>query len=121
MNKQPLTKKQIINILISQKKIISQSETINLTKAKGRILADDLKSKINLPPFNNSAVDGYAILKNDLIKNKMLFCSKRIAAGDNKDIKIKNGEVIRIFTGAKMPLNSATIVMQENVIKKGNR
>ena len=68
MNKYPLTKKQIIKFLIHQKKIIFQTEIINLNQSKGRILAENLKSKINLPPFNNSAVDGYAILKNDLIK-----------------------------------------------------
>ena len=121
MNKHPLTKQQIIKFLIQQKKTIYQTEIINLNKSKGRILAENIKSKINLPPFNNSAVDGYAILKNDLIKNKILNCSKRIAAGDKKEIRIKKGEVIRIFTGAKMPLNCSTVVMQENTTIKDNK
>ena len=121
MNNHPLTKKQIINMLKKQNKLISETETINLIEAKDRILSENLKSKINLPPFNNSAVDGYAILKTDLSKNKVLYCSKRIAAGDNKEFKIKKGEVVRIFTGAKMPTNSSTIVMQENTVKKGNK
>ena len=121
MNKYPLTKKQIINLLIQQKKIIYQTEIIKLNKSKGRILAENLKSKINLPPFNNSAVDGYAILKKDLIKNKILNCSKRIAAGDKQEIRVNKGEVIRIFTGAKMPINSSTVVMQENIIVKNNK
>ena len=115
MNKLPLTKKEIINFFKKQKKIISNSETIDLKNAKGRILSQDLKSKINLPPFNNSAVDGYAIIKKDLNSNKFLDCNRRVAAGDNKKIIIKSGEAVRVFTGAKMPVNSSTIVMQENV------
>ena len=121
MNKQPLTKKSILRIFKSFEKIIFKFEEIDLKLSKGRILAQDIKSKINLPPFNNSAVDGYAILKNDINNTNGLFCTRRIAAGENKKIKIKKGEAIRIFTGAKMPENSITVVMQENVIDKGNK
>ena len=87
----------------------------------GRILAEDLKSQLNLPPFNNSAVDGYAIIKKDLKNKKSFFCSRRVAAGDNKNILIKSGEAVRVFTGAKMPSNSSTVIMQENVEKKGRK
>ena len=121
MNKNPLTKKRIINFLKKQKKINLNIEWIDTKNCKGRILAKDIKSNINLPPFNNSAVDGYAILDKDIKKNKELICKKRIAAGDNKSTKILKGEVVRIFTGAKMPLNSRTVVMQENVIRSGNK
>tara|TARA_Y100000768_G_C23961551_1_gene675667 strand:+ start:562 stop:1773 length:1212 start_codon:yes stop_codon:yes gene_type:complete len=115
MNKLPLTKKQIISFFKKQKNIIVKSELVSLQNAQGRFLFEDLKSKVNLPPFNNSAVDGYALLKKDLNK-KNLYCTRRIAAGDKKNIKIKLGEAIRIFTGARMPSNSSTIVMQENIL-----
>ncbi len=115
MNKSPLTKKQIIHFFKKQKNVILSSEWINLHNAQGRFLFEDLKSKVNVPPFNNSAVDGYALLKKDLtIKN--FYCTRRIAAGDKKIIKIKSGEAIRVFTGARMPSNSSTIVMQENTL-----
>ena len=120
MNKIPLTKKEIIKFFTTRKKIIFNTELIDLKNSQGRILAENLKSKIHLPPFNNSAVDGYALLKIDLKKNKELYCSRRIVAGDNKDIRINKGEAIRIFTGARMPQNSSTVVMQENVIKNNN-
>ena len=56
------------------------------------------------------------------IQQKMRFiCKRRVAAGDNKKIIIKSGEVVRVFTGAKMPLNSSTVVMQENVIIEGKK
>ena len=112
MNKLPLTKKQIVNLFKKQKVVIFNSEKVNLENSEDRFLYENIKSKINLPPFNNSAVDGYAILKADLKTKKNFFCNRRIAAGDNKNIKVKPGEAVRIFTGAKMPTNSSTIVMQ---------
>ena len=115
MNKSPLTKRQIIEFFKKQKNIIVKSELVNLQNSQGRFLFEDLKSKINIPPFNNSAVDGYALLKNDLNK-KYFYCTRRIAAGDKKNIKIKSGEAVRVFTGARMPSNSSTIIMQENTI-----
>ena len=58
MNKHPLTKNELINLLkkISLEKI--DSEKVGLFEAEGRILSSDIISSINLPPFNNSAVDG---------------------------------------------------------------
>ena len=114
MNKKPLNKKSIINIFKRQNRIKLDTEWLKLENCKERILAEDIKSKINVPPFNNSAVDGYAILKSDIKFGVKLICKRRIAAGDNKIIKINKGEVIRIFTGARMPENSRTVVMQEN-------
>ena len=73
MNKIPLKKKEIINFFRKQKKIILESELVDLENARERFLFLDLKSKINLPPFNNSAVDGYALLKNDLNKKKFFI------------------------------------------------
>ena len=120
MNKFPLKKAEIIKLFNKQKKLISSSEIINLEYSKGRILAQDIKSQINLPPFNNSAVDGYALLKKDLSSRKNFVCTRRVAAGDNKNIIIRSGEAVRVFTGAKMPSNSSTVVMQENVLIEGN-
>lgn len=118
MNKKPLTKSSIFNLLRKIKKNKIGSEEVILIDAKNRILAKDIKSKINLPPFNNSAVDGYAIHKSDLNKTQKLLFTQRIAAGDKLPIDLKKGEVARIFTGACMPSNCKTIVMQENVTVK---
>jgi Molybdopterin biosynthesis enzyme len=75
-----------------------------------------LVSKLFLPPFINSAVDGFALLKSILNNNSnILINNKRIVAGDKQNIYLKKNTVSRIFTGAKMPLNSKTVVMQENV------
>ena len=116
MNKKPLKKLQIYDLLkkISYKKL--SSEKVKLKESHGRILSKNIVSKIKLPPFNNSAVDGYAIHKSNIENRTNLICQYRISAGDNKVVFLKKNEVARIFTGAPMPKNSKTVVMQENVI-----
>ena len=114
MNTKPLYLKQILNFIKKRPKVINKIEVINLLDAEDKILAENIYSKINLPPFKNSAVDGYALLKQDLNKIPKKINQNRVAAGDTTSQKIKGGEVIRIFTGAKMPSNSDTVVMQEN-------
>ena len=121
MNKFPLTKKQIIKLFKKQKSLVVKTELINLQNSQGRFLYEDLKSKIDIPPFNNSAVDGYALLKKDLNKKNLFYCHRKISAGSKKNFRIKSGEAIRVFTGAKMPLNSSTIVMQENTTQNNNK
>lgn len=114
MNTKPLYLKQILNFIKKRTSVINKIEVINLLDAEDKILAENIYSKINLPPFKNSAVDGYALLKKDLNKTPKKINQNRVAAGDTTSHKIKEGEVIRIFTGAKMPSNSDTVVMQEN-------
>ncbi|MDC0058008.1 molybdopterin molybdotransferase MoeA [Pelagibacteraceae bacterium] len=121
MNKKPLYLKQILNLIKKCPSVINKIEILNLLDAEDKILAEDIYSKISLPPFKNSAVDGYALLKQDLNKVQKKINQNRVAAGDNTSHKIKGGEVIRIFTGAKMPLNSNTVVMQENTEIRNNK
>ena len=114
MNKKPFYLKQILNFINRRSSVINKKEIVNLLDAEDKILAENIYSKISLPPFKNSAVDGYALLKQDLNKTPKNINNIRVAAGDTANHKIKGGEVIRIFTGAKMPSNSTTVVMQEN-------
>ena len=121
MNKKPLTKVAILSLLKKIKKINLGRETLILDKTVGRFLDQNIVSKINLPPFKNSAVDGYAINQKDiLIKNINLTFNQRLIAGGERSKDIKKGEAARIFTGARMPRNSQTVIMQENVIKIDN-
>ena len=120
MNIKPVKKNQVIKLLKKIKFNNFKSEKISLINAKGRILSSDITSSINLPPFNNSAVDGYAIRDKDLNNKKKFQCLYRIAAGDNKRIILKSNKVARIFTGALMPKNSSTVIMQENITKKND-
>ena len=118
MNKKPLYLRQIIDFIEKRSSIISKTEIID---AEDKILTENIYSKIDLPPFKNSAVDGYALIKKDLNKSQKKINKSRVAAGDNATHKMKDGEVIRIFTGAKMPSNSNTVVMQENTKRLDNK
>ncbi|MDP7196972.1 MAG: molybdopterin molybdenumtransferase MoeA, partial [SAR202 cluster bacterium] len=120
MNKNPLTKNEVINLLKKISIENLESEKVELLLAEGRILSSDIISSINLPPFNNSAVDGYAVHNDNLHNSMKLKCTQRVAAGDQTEIFLKTNEVARIFTGARMPNNCNTVIMQENVIIDGN-
>ena len=105
-----------VSILEKRIKCIKKTQKIKLDQALGRILSKDIISKINVPPFNNSAVDGYAFKNSDLNKKSKttLKLAGRITAGQNFNKKIKKDEIARIFTGAKVPEGTDTVVMQED-------
>ena len=116
INRKPITKKNIIKILLKIKIKKLYSQKIKINQSLNRIISEKVISKINLPPFNNSAVDGYALHNNYSPYYKKLSIIDKITAGENKKKIIKKNEAVRIFTGAKMPSNSKTVVMQENTI-----
>ncbi|WP_373396083.1 gephyrin-like molybdotransferase Glp [Algoriphagus halophilus] len=88
-----------------------------LSEVNGCVLAEDVKAPINLPPFRQSAMDGYAFqygAKGDL---KLIGESK---AGDFQEFEVSKSDCIRIFTGARVPDQVDTVVMQEHVEKTIN-
>ena len=105
--------KLAIDTLLGQVKPVSQYQTIDLKEALGRILAKDLSSDINVPAFDNSAMDGYAVHLDSLKPGQPLRVSQRIIAGDAADEPLAPGTCARIFTGAPVPPNVNAVVMQE--------
>ena len=102
--------------LLEEKAIpVSDIEEVELKNALGRILAEDLSSRINVPPADNSAMDGYAVNASDLSpeSEKKLKVSQRICAGQT-GVALETGSAARIFTGAPIPENANAVVMQEN-------
>lgn len=89
----------------------SQRIEVSLFDSLNLFLAEDIFAPINVPSFNQSAMDGYAFKFSD-IESKITIVDE-IAAGDIRDIEIKKGEAVRIFTGAKVPESCDTVVMQE--------
>jgi len=101
---------------------VTEIERVALRAALGRITAADVMAPIDLPPFDNSAVDGYAVRHADL-GNKTdtkLAVGGRLAAGRQPNIALKPGSAIRIFTGAAMPSGADTVFMQEDVRVDGD-
>jgi molybdopterin molybdotransferase len=95
---------------------VGGSERVTLREAAGRVLAHDVVAPVNVPPFDNSAVDGYAVRAADLggEGESRLTVVDRVAAGHAASQTIKAGEAIRIFTGAPMPAGADTVFMQED-------
>lgn len=98
---------------------LTGTETLPLFDAIGRVLAHDLESPIPLPPFDNSAMDGYALRSADLGGPGpwRLRVSGRVAAGDDAAASghVTPGTAFRIFTGAGIPPGADAVVMQEHV------
>jgi molybdopterin molybdotransferase len=96
---------------------VVEIERVPLHGARGRILSSDVKAPTNLPPFDNSAVDGYAVRHADLRPDgdTTLVVAGRLMAGAREHLSLKPGEAVRIFTGAAMPTGADTVFMQEDV------
>jgi molybdopterin molybdotransferase len=101
---------------------VAETERVALRSARGRVTAADIKAPVDLPPFDNSAVDGYAVRHADLESggDTKLLVAGRLTAGRRPDVAIEAGQAIRIFTGAAMPAGADTVFMQEDVTLDGD-
>ncbi len=95
------------------------SESILLSEADGRVLSEKVVSEIDLPPFDNSAVDGYALQAQDLESATQdnlisLRLVGKIPAGESSAFKVNRRECVRIFTGSPLPDGADAVVMQED-------
>ncbi len=108
---------EAVGIIAARVSAVREVETVALKEADGRILAADIAASLPLPPFTNSAVDGYAVRSRDLPPGtEAAFpVTGRIQAGASAGAAIRPGEAMRIFTGAPMPDGADTVFMQEDV------
>ncbi len=93
---------------------ITETETIPLAEASGRVLQKAVRAERDQPPFAASAMDGYAVRQADLAVGAELQVIGEIAAGHGSDAKITKGEAVRIFTGAPLPDGADYILIQED-------
>lgn len=100
---------------------VLDSETVLLEESLGRALAEPVKALLTQPPFHSSAMDGYAIRAEDITS---LPCQLKIvgeaAAGHSFNGSIGKGEAVRIFTGAPVPVDADTVIIQEETIRHDN-
>ena len=105
--------REALDILFKEKMSLS-SETINLKNSNNRTLSRGVKSKMDIPPFSVSSMDGFALRKKDLIKTDCLKLIGTSPAGDNKNFSLEKNECVKIFTGSKLPSCCDFILLKEN-------
>lgn len=96
-----------------------ETEQIFLSDAGNRVLGEPVCSPTDLPPFDRSAMDGYAILKDDPAETFEVLGEVR--AGEPCLHRIQGGQAVRIFTGAMVPEGAGLVVMQEDVVAEGEK
>lgn len=90
-----------------------QVQTLKLQEAAGHVLAADVEAPIDSPPFDQSAMDGYAIRYSDYREGQIYRVAGSVQAGDTGEFRCAPGEVLRIFTGAAVPEDFDTVIPQE--------
>jgi len=92
----------------------------SILNAFDHFAAEDYFAQLPLPMFDNSAMDGYALIASDCKRGKRLRVIGEQPAGVDRKLRVSNGETIRIFTGAPMPQSANAVVMQEDVTRDGD-
>ena len=112
---------EVERLIVARVAPVAESEMVPLTAAHNRVLAHDVIAPLDLPPFDNSAVDGYAVRHADLAPDDdtTLHIVDRLTAGHAADRPLESGQAIRIFTGAPMPAAADTVFMQEDCRLEG--
>ncbi|WP_341216904.1 gephyrin-like molybdotransferase Glp [uncultured Wocania sp.] len=108
---------EAISIVKNNGKPLLKKTIKSVEKASGYILFEDVVSLINMPPFRQSAMDGYALNLHDSLSYNLVG---EVKAGDGHQPNLKKGEAVRIFTGAPVPDSANAVMMQEKVESNGN-
>jgi molybdopterin molybdotransferase len=120
MNKGLLSVEEALRTLLAGARPVAEIETVATLASAGRVLAAAQRSTMNVPPMDNSAMDGYAVRTVDLPRPETrLKVAQRIAAG-SVGKPLAAGTAARIFTGAPIPSGADAIVMQEHCIQDGD-
>ena len=112
-------KKPLLTVEEAQQRIhdailpLTENVSVQLKQAFGRVLAETIFSTIDLPSARNSAMDGYAFASENFVTTLTNVCISW--AGKPFEGELKKGECVRIFTGAVLPENADSVVMQEHV------
>jgi molybdopterin molybdotransferase len=109
-------------LIIERVTPVVEVEQVPLSEALGRVVATDIAAPEDLPPFDNSAVDGFAVRHADLAvgADTRLIIAERVTAGHAAAHPLAPGQAIRIFTGAPMPAGADTVFMQEDCRVEAN-
>lgn len=107
-------------IILGAINVVKEIEEVSLDDALNRVLAVDVSSPINVPAYDNSAMDGYALRHEDLTNTSQFQLVGKSFAGNAFSHRIEPGECVRIMTGAELPKGADTVIMQENAEVEGD-
>ena len=105
---------EALNTMLAQITPVSECVTVSLANSQGHILAEDVLSPLNMPPFDNSAMDGYAFRFAEWVEGQALAIAGTVLAGQPFSGDIPAGACLRIMTGAQVPAGLDTVIMQEH-------
>lgn len=113
---------QAVNRILESIIPVQDSETLVIDEVLNRVLFRDIVSGINIPPYSNSAMDGYAVRGMDLPRtgHKPFKLAGTVRAGAPLNYTLRKNDCIRIMTGAKVPEGADTVIMQEHVKVSGD-
>ena len=114
-----VTVEQAVELILAQTAVMAETEEAELLQAVGRILAQDMVTAFDNPPFDRSPVDGYACRASDVRnaskeKPVMLIVTEEIDAGQYSEREIRPGQAVRIMTGAAIPPGCDCCIRQED-------
>jgi len=117
--------REALKLLLDDLSEIEETEELPLNEALGRVLAEDIASPIDSPPFDRSAVDGYAVRAEDTFPAREyrpveLKVIDEITAGEESRAKVEPGTAVKLMTGAKMPEGANAVIMQEMAEREGD-
>ncbi|YCI03951.1 molybdopterin molybdotransferase MoeA [Ensifer sp. D2-11] len=113
-----LSVEEALQRILAKANPLRRTERLALHECLGRVLAENVAAKLTHPPFDNSAMDGYAVRHEDIAEvGAELSVVGESAAGRRFRGGVKGGEAVRIFTGAPVPAGADTVIIQEDTEK----
>jgi molybdopterin molybdotransferase len=111
-----------LSMMLESAAPVERIETISIREATGRVIADHAVSRVDVPPFDRAAMDGYAVIAEDTFgagayDPKTLRCVEKVYTGNVPTRRVSRGECIEIATGAPMPEGADAVVMVEETEK----
>ncbi|CAB49442.1 molybdopterin molybdotransferase MoeA [Pyrococcus abyssi] len=118
--------REALTLLLNDVTEIQDVEHVPLDEALNRVLAQDIISEFDVPPFDRSAVDGYAVRAEDTFQAREyspieLKVIEEVPAGESPKMKVTSGTAIKVLTGAKIPEGANAVIMQEMVKREGEK
>jgi molybdopterin molybdotransferase len=111
---------QALDFILQRARTVASTQRVELKEAGGRVLREALRSPLDVPGYDNSQMDGYAIRTEDMHSESVCFPVSQYIPAGRPGFELEPGTVARIFTGAVIPEGADAVIMQENCERQGD-